>query len=107
MEAREHISGEVLIVYSDIIFDNSVLTKVIESKSDIAIAVDMNWEKAYENRTEHTTSEAENTLIEKNKIVQILKHSKNGPINVKVLESSIALRHSEAEQITVKIIKTY
>ena len=43
----------------------------------------------------------------KNKIVQILKHSKNGPINVKVLESSIALRHSEAEQITVKIIKTY
>ena len=68
MEAREHISGEVLIVYSDIIFDGDVFSKIVNAKSDIAIAVDMNWEKAYEGRTQHPKSEAENVLIVNNKI---------------------------------------
>jgi len=74
MEARNHIAKEVLIVYSDIIFDSAVFSKIAESKSDIAIAVDMNWEKAYEGRTEHPKSEAENVLIVNNKILKIKKN---------------------------------
>lgn len=74
MEARNHISGEVLIVYSDIIIDNNILSKIVESKSDIGIAVDMNWEKAYEERTEHPRSEAENILVNGNDILKIKKN---------------------------------
>lgn len=74
MEARNYISGEVLIVYSDIIFDDNILSKIVESKSDIGIAVDMNWEKAYEGRTEHPRSEAENALVNGNDILKIKKN---------------------------------
>ena len=74
MEAREHILGEVLIVYSDIIFDGDVFSKIANAKSDIAIAVDMNWEKAYEGRTQHPKSEAENVLIVNNKTSKIKKN---------------------------------
>ncbi|MEX0861698.1 NTP transferase domain-containing protein [Nitrosopumilus sp.] len=74
MAARDYIFGDVLIVYSDIIFDYSILSKIIESDVDIGIAVDMNWEKNYENRTEHTTEEAENVLLDGDKVLEIRKH---------------------------------
>lgn len=73
MEAQQHITGDVLVVYSDIIFDYSVLAKVIESDADIGIAVDLNWEKAYENRTEHPMAEAENVYLNGGKVLEIRK----------------------------------
>lgn len=78
MEAKNYISGEVLIVYSDIIFDYNVLSKILESKSDIGIAVDVNWEKAYEGRTEHPRSEAENVWMNGNNILKIKKNITDG-----------------------------
>ena len=35
----------------------------MNSKEDISIAVDMNWEKNYEGRSEHPKSEAENVEL--------------------------------------------
>lgn len=66
MAAKEHIKDEVLIVYSDIIFDDLILKQVVESDIDIGIAVDLDWEKSYEFRTEHTKTEAENVLLDEN-----------------------------------------
>lgn len=66
MEAREHIKGDVLVVYSDIIFDDSILRQIIESSTDIGIAIDLDWKKAYEFRTDHPKTEAENVLLDKN-----------------------------------------
>jgi len=63
MEAKDQIVGDVIILYSDIIFDESIFLQVSESKSDIGIAVDMDWEQAYLGRTEHPKSEAENVLL--------------------------------------------
>jgi Fe2+ transport system protein FeoA len=37
-------------------------------------------------------------------IVEIIQHNGNGPIKVKVFDGMIALRHSEAESITVDVI---
>jgi hypothetical protein len=37
-------------------------------------------------------------------IVEIVQHGGNGPIKVKVFDGMIALRHSEAETITVDVI---
>lgn len=64
MEAREHIAGDVLIAYSDILFDDVILSQIIQSNYDIGIAVDLNWKNAYEGRTDHPLSEAENVFID-------------------------------------------
>lgn len=74
MAARDHIKGDVLIVYSDIIFDHSILSKIIESKDDIGIAIDMNWESAYVGRTDHPKTEAENVSLDNGKILEIKKN---------------------------------
>ncbi len=37
-------------------------------------------------------------------VVEIIQHNDNGPIKVKVFDGMIALRHSEAESITVDVI---
>jgi choline kinase len=74
MTAHDVMDDELLISYSDILFDNVVLQKVMSSKADIGIAVDLNWEKAYVGRTEHPKSEADNVLINEEKILKIKKN---------------------------------
>jgi len=78
MEAKDYIKNDVLILYSDIIFETKIIEKILNSKSDISIAVDMNWEKRYENRSEHPKTEAENVLLNEEKnIIQIKKNIQN------------------------------
>ncbi len=75
MEAREFLKDEVLILYSDIIFEFKILKKILESRGDISIGVDMNWRKMYEGRTQHPEIEAENVLLDKSmKIIKIKKN---------------------------------
>lgn len=85
MMVKNEINGDVIIIYSDILFDEKILQQVMESKVDIGIVTDMNWESKYENRTEHPKSQADNVIIENNKVVKIkknilniLKEQKNG-----------------------------
>ena len=79
-EAKEHIKNDILILYSDIIFELKIIEDVIHSHNDIAIAVDMNWEEKYQDRTEHPRMEAENVLIDNNKkIIKIKKNIQNEP----------------------------
>ena len=70
MEAKDYIKNDVLILYSDIIFEAKIIEKILDSKSDISVAVDMNWEKRYENRSEHPKTEAENVLLNEEKNIQ-------------------------------------
>ena len=74
MIAKNEIQGDILIIYSDILFDEQVLQQVLESKADIGITIDLDWEKKYENRTEHPKSEADNVIIQNNKILKIRKN---------------------------------
>ena len=73
MEAREHIFGDVIITYSDIIFEDLILKNILQTNYDIGIAVDLDWKKAYENRKLHPISEAENVLFDnsRNKMTNI------------------------------------
>ena len=64
-----------MVLYSDIIFELKIIEKIMNSKEDISIAVDMNWEKNYEGRSEHPKSEAEN--VELNNNVDIIRIRKN------------------------------
>ena len=77
MEAKDFLKDDVIVLYSDIIFDNKILEQILDSKENISIAVDMNWKVNYEGRTEHPEDEAENVLINKNgDIIQIEKNIK-------------------------------
>ena len=78
MVAKDFLKNDVLVLYSDIIFELKILKQILDSKGDISIAIDMTWEKMYEGRTEHPKSEAENVQLNKaKKIIKIKKNIKN------------------------------
>jgi phosphoenolpyruvate phosphomutase len=83
MEAKKFLKNDVIVLYSDIIFEFKIIQQMLESKGNISIAIDNNWEKNYEGRTEHTKSEAENVLINnERKIIQIKNNIKNDNLSV-------------------------
>ena len=73
--AKDYIQDDLVIIYSDILFDEIVLEQIIQQKCDIGIAINMDWKRAYEGRISHPLSEAENVLLDDNK--NILKIQKN------------------------------
>lgn len=74
MAAKNEIKDEVITTYSDILYDERVLEEIINSKVDIGVVTDLNWEEKYEKRTEHPKSEADNVIIENEKVVRIKKN---------------------------------
>jgi len=73
--AKEYLKGNVIISYSDIIFEEKIIKQLLDTKGDIVIAIDLDWKKAYEGRTEHTLEEAENVLLnDENHILEIKKN---------------------------------
>jgi len=83
MEAKKILEKDTLVLYSDIIFELKIIEEILSVKEDISIAVDMNWEKNYEGRTEHPKSEAENVELNNNEeIIKIKKNIQNVKNNV-------------------------
>ena len=81
--AKDYIEGSILITYSDILFDAIILEQIIQQECDIGIAIDMDWKKAYEGRTLHPSTEAENVLLDDDKnILKIQKNIKSHEGNV-------------------------
>ena len=74
MTAKDKMNGEFITTYSDILFDDEILKKILDSDADIGVATDLNWEKKYENRTEHPKEQADNAIIEDDRIVKIKKN---------------------------------
>lgn len=74
MAAKNELNEDVITTYSDIIFDDQIIQQVKNSKADIGIVTDLDWEQKYENRTEHPKSQADNVVFENNKILKIRKN---------------------------------
>ena len=74
MEARNFFNDELLILFSDVLFDDQVISKIIDSNNDFNIAVDYDWEKNYVGRTEHPISQADLVLIKNNLVLKIMKN---------------------------------
>ena len=77
MAARNYMSDGFIMLYSDIIFDESILKSILNFKGKIGIAVDMDWWEKYEKRTEHPITEADNVLMESGKITRTKKFISN------------------------------
>tara|TARA_B100000767_G_C19722279_1_gene517832 strand:+ start:412 stop:1194 length:783 start_codon:yes stop_codon:yes gene_type:complete len=55
--------NSIVISYSDIWYDESIIKSLIQSKGDINLVVDTEWQSSYEGRTDHPVSEAELTFF--------------------------------------------
>ena len=72
--AEKIINGNIIISYSDILFEPFVVKRALESNHDISIVVDIDWRGYYVNRKEHPITEAENVIFNSdNEVVKIGK----------------------------------
>jgi choline kinase len=71
--AEKAMDSGFLFSYSDIIYDEVIICQMLESNSDIAIAVDCNWHEYYEDRVDHPISEAELVFSENRKTVTLIR----------------------------------
>ena len=68
--AENVINGNIIISYSDILFDPSVVERTLNSDHDISVVVDIDWRGYYAGRKDHPISEAENVIFNSNNEVQ-------------------------------------
>ena len=72
--AEEEMDDEIVISYSDILYEKEVVERLLESRKDISIVVDIEWRQYYEDRKDHPIVEAENVIFDaENKVVEIGK----------------------------------
>jgi|TARA_B110000438_G_scaffold204476_1_gene196192 choline kinase len=71
MKARNLLDDDVIISYTDIVYDTSIVKKLLNFEGDIGLAVDMNWKEGYVERTDHPIAEAANVLLKNNSISNI------------------------------------
>ncbi len=72
--AEKEMDDEFVAVYSDIFYTSDIVQRLIDSKGDISIVVDIDWRTCYEGRTDHPIEEAENVIFDSNNnVVQIGK----------------------------------
>ncbi|MEI6418404.1 MAG: phosphocholine cytidylyltransferase family protein [Sphingomonadales bacterium] len=71
--ADDEIRGDVLIVYSDILFTASIVREAMSTAGRIVPVVDRAWLSAYVGRNDHPPSEAEKVSLEAGRIRSIGK----------------------------------
>lgn len=73
--AKKAMNNGFIFSYSDILYERSVVEKLLKSKADIAIALvmDIDWATRYKGRKEHPVSEAELIEVNKGRVVNIGK----------------------------------
>ena len=74
--AINEIYDDVLIIFADIIFDESILEQVCNNNSNVVIAVDMDWEK-YRIRNENPIDDADKVSIYDKTVKRIFKQKTN------------------------------
>ena len=86
MCAKDNLDDDVIILFADIIFEESILEQILESKHDVTIAVDMNWKELYRNRKNNSFSDADKVIIENGKATRIFKKMKENDKNFTIGE---------------------
>ena len=79
MSASDELDGSVVVSYSDIWYEGTVLKKLLRSDKDIVIGVDIDWKDYYEGRKDHPIEEAENVIFDSdNRVIKIGKIGATG-----------------------------
>ena len=53
MRARNFFSGELIVTFGDIIYDQEILNQMISEKGDLVLAFEKNWKESYANRSDN------------------------------------------------------
>ena len=70
--AREKINNSTIISYGDIIYEESVLEKLIKNNDDISLIIDKNWKDYWSSRLDDPISDLESLSIDsENNILSI------------------------------------
>jgi choline kinase len=57
--AENELDGDLILGYGDIVYSEAVLNALLESKADISVAIDLDWESYWRARNEDPLSDAE------------------------------------------------
>ena len=57
--AEDDLVGDVLLCYGDIVYSHENLQKLLDSKADIAVLIDLDWESYWRARNENPLDDAE------------------------------------------------
>ncbi len=57
--AESELNGDVIISYGDIVYSDSILKKLIKSKHNISVAIDLEWKRYWMERFENPLDDAE------------------------------------------------
>ena len=68
--AEKVINGNIIISYSDILFDSVTVKRLLSSDHDISVVVDIDWRGYYVGRKDHPITEAENVIFNSNNEVE-------------------------------------
>ena len=71
IEAKSEMTDDVIISYGDIIFEDSILQTLLNSKNEIGLAIDLEWKKMYQNKPENLIDKVCNVFIENNQVTKI------------------------------------
>ncbi|WP_315077719.1 phosphocholine cytidylyltransferase family protein [uncultured Clostridium sp.] len=65
-KANEYLEGEVIISYGDIVYEESVINKLLENKNEISVVVDHGWENYWKKRVDNIFLDAESLMLDEN-----------------------------------------
>ena len=75
--------NNTIVCYADLVFDISIIKKMMNFNGDIGIAVKSNWKSNYAGRTLHPLSQADNVLFnESGKIIEVRKNIQKSNSNI-------------------------
>ena len=75
--------NNTIICYADLVFDTSIIKKMVDFNGDVGIAVESDWKSRYVGRTSHPISEADNVLFdESGKIIKLRKNIQKSNSNI-------------------------
>jgi choline kinase len=57
--AEEELDGEVIVAYGDIVYSHQILRALLDSRADIAVTIDLDWESYWRARNEDPIADAE------------------------------------------------
>lgn len=66
MAARKEFDDDMIVSYSDILFEEQMLRQMMESKEDFAVAVDDNWKIYWKKRYGKVDFDTESLCLDKN-----------------------------------------
>tara|TARA_Y100001936_G_C16044531_1_gene653779 strand:+ start:981 stop:1775 length:795 start_codon:yes stop_codon:yes gene_type:complete len=61
--AKEKLDGSVIVSYGDIIFEQSVMKKLMSSDEDISVVIDKNWKSLWNARFDNPENDAESLVL--------------------------------------------